>query len=254
VTEGLKPFWRYYGGKWRAAPRYPAPRHRTIVEPFAGSAGYALRYHALDVVLVERYAVVAEMWRWLVGASASEVRAIPEVDHVAALPDWVPAGARHLVGFSMSSAVASPRSTLSVGKRRLREQGRSMEGWNAALRERVARQVGAIRHWKVIEGDYTESPDVEATWFVDPPYSNAAGSHYVHSAVDYPGLGAWCRARRGQVIACENAGATWLPFRPFAVLKAGPNSAGSHEVVWINDDAAPEAWKQGALFSESLPA
>jgi hypothetical protein len=32
----LRPFWRYYGGKWRAAPRYPAPRYDTIIEPFAG--------------------------------------------------------------------------------------------------------------------------------------------------------------------------------------------------------------------------
>jgi hypothetical protein len=29
------PFWRYYGGKYRAAPLYPAPRHKTIVEPLA---------------------------------------------------------------------------------------------------------------------------------------------------------------------------------------------------------------------------
>jgi len=40
----LRPFWRYYGGKWRAAPRYPAPRHDLIIEPFAGAAGYAMRY------------------------------------------------------------------------------------------------------------------------------------------------------------------------------------------------------------------
>jgi len=33
----LKPFWQYYGGKWRAAPHYPKPRHDTIVEPFAGA-------------------------------------------------------------------------------------------------------------------------------------------------------------------------------------------------------------------------
>ena len=39
----LKPFWRYYGGKYRAAPAYPPPRLGTIVEPFAGSAGYSLR-------------------------------------------------------------------------------------------------------------------------------------------------------------------------------------------------------------------
>jgi hypothetical protein len=34
----LRPFWRYYGGKWRAAPRYPRPTHDTIIEPFAGAA------------------------------------------------------------------------------------------------------------------------------------------------------------------------------------------------------------------------
>lgn len=43
MTKALKPFWRYYGGKYRAAPRYPVPLHRTIVEPFAGAAGYSLR-------------------------------------------------------------------------------------------------------------------------------------------------------------------------------------------------------------------
>lgn len=96
----LRPFWRYYGGKYRAAPRYPQPRHGTIIEPFAGSAGYALRYHRLDVVLVERYAVIAEMWRWLVAATAAEVLAIPDVEHVDALPGWVqkPTSARPPAG------------------------------------------------------------------------------------------------------------------------------------------------------------
>ena len=40
----LRPFFCYYGGKWRAAPKYPPPEHDTIVEPFAGAAGYATRY------------------------------------------------------------------------------------------------------------------------------------------------------------------------------------------------------------------
>lgn len=74
---GLRPFWRYYGAKWRIAPRYPAPRHRTIVEPFAGAAGYSLRYPDRDVILVEKYHVIAEIWRWLIAATPDEVRAIP---------------------------------------------------------------------------------------------------------------------------------------------------------------------------------
>lgn len=29
----LKPFFYFYGGKWRAAPKYPRPEHDFIVEP-----------------------------------------------------------------------------------------------------------------------------------------------------------------------------------------------------------------------------
>jgi hypothetical protein len=36
--SNLKPFIRLYGGKYRAAPRYPKPLHDT---PFAGAAGYS---------------------------------------------------------------------------------------------------------------------------------------------------------------------------------------------------------------------
>lgn len=32
---GLRPFWSYYGGKWRIAERYPRPAFDRIIEPFA---------------------------------------------------------------------------------------------------------------------------------------------------------------------------------------------------------------------------
>ena len=226
------PFWRYYGGKFRAAPRYPKPTHGTIIEPFAGAAGYALRYPDLEVILVERYAVVAEMWRYLIGTTPEEVRRIPTVEHVDDLPGWVPEGARSLVGFAMNSATVSPRLQLSAGRKKLTAMGRRFEGWNAAQRERVAAQVPIVKHWRIIEGDYTDAPNLTATWFVDPPYSNRAGSYYVHSDVDYAALGSWCQARAGQTIVCENEGATWLPFQPFATFKAGINGSGSKEVIW----------------------
>lgn len=41
----LRPFFTYFGAKWRAAPHYPPPTHPTVIEPFAGAAGYALRHH-----------------------------------------------------------------------------------------------------------------------------------------------------------------------------------------------------------------
>lgn len=233
------PFWRYFGGKWRLAPTYPAPRHRVIVEPFAGAAGYALRHASHDVVLVDRYPVICEVWRWLIGSSPADVRAIPCVESTDDLPSWVPEGARHLVGFCMNNAVTRPCRTLSVGRKRMEARGRRFEGWNVAHRERVARNVQAIKHWRVIEGDYTAAPSVEATWFIDPPYQEA-GRLYVHGpkSIDFASLGAWCRERRGQVIACENAGATWLPFVPHREAKAGPAHGVSSEVVWISRGAA----------------
>lgn len=233
----LKPFWRYYGGKWRAAPYYPPPRYDTIVEPFAGSAGYAMRYPDRRVILVEMYAVVAEMWRYLIGVSPEEIRRIPLVDAVDDLPSWCSQGARWLVGFAMNAATTHPCKVLSSGRKKLRAAGRVFEGWSEALRERIACQVDSIRHWRIIEGDFSAAPDIEASWFIDPPYSNRAGSRYAHAAeMDYERLAAWARSREGQVIVCENAGATWLPFRPFKKLKAGVNGQGSEEVVWIKEE------------------
>jgi hypothetical protein len=216
----LRPFIRYYGGKWRAAPLYPAPLHRTIVEPFAGAAGYSLRHRRHDVVLVEKYAV-----------SPAEVLRVPLVESVDDLPSWVPAGARVLVGFQMVPATHHPSRNLTAWSR---ERG---WGWTVRMRHLVASQVDAIKHWRIIEGDYTEAPDVEATWFVDPPYNNRAGSHYPCGSdrIDYAALGEWSRARLGQTIVCENEGADWLPFRPFAQLRRGLNKGeGSREAIWTN--------------------
>lgn len=233
----LRPFWRYYGAKWRIAPRYPEPRHRTIIEPFAGAAGYSLRYPDRDVILVEKYHVIAEIWRWLIAATPDEVRAIPTVDAVADLPAWVPQGARWLVGMSMNTAAAEPRLTLSAGCRAHRARGHGrLWGWTAPMRERVANQVGAIKHWRVIEGDYAAAPDVEATWLVDAPYRGRQGRHYIHHSghIDYPALARWCRARRGQTIVCEAAGADWLPFVPFGSVR-GMRAKVSHEAIWEPD-------------------
>jgi len=190
------------------------------------------------VILVEKYHVIAEIWRWLIGADPAEIRAIPEVDAVADLPEWVPQGARWLVGFSMNSVASTPRRTLSAGRRMLRAANRQFEGWTPSLRDRVSQQVTAIRHWRIVEGDYTAAPDIEATQYIDPPYQGRPGSHYTHGSrkIDYPALARWCRARRGQTIVCESATADWLPFVPFGSVR-GMSGAASREAIWWSDSA-----------------
>jgi hypothetical protein len=235
----LRPFWYYYGSKARVSPRYPQPLYPTIVEPFAGAAGYSLRHFQRNIVLVEKYNIVAGVWRYLITARRSEVMRIPiDIDHIDDLPSWVPQEARWLIGFHMNHASVSPRNKLSAGRKKnaARSDKPTCQGWTLPIRQRVADQLQYIRHWKIIEDDYTEAPNLKATWFIDPPYNNSVGRCYVHHELDYDALGVWSVQRDGQVIVCENEGADWLPFKPFATLKAGVNGKGSKEVVYTHVD------------------
>jgi hypothetical protein len=66
-------------------------------------------------------------------------------------------------------------------------------GWNARSRERIASQVERIRHWQIVQGDYAKAPDVDATWFIDPPYVGRAGRHYPFQPDDFAALGKFDR-------------------------------------------------------------
>lgn len=233
---GLKPFFCFYGGKWRAAPRYPAPKHRRVIEPFAGAAGYAMRHHHADVVLVETDPLIASLWRWLIGASEREILTLPLEVGTTVRDLGLAPGPSALIGFWLNKGTSAPAQRPSAW---MREGLRPRSFWGVEIRQRIASQVGAIRHWTLIEGNYTDAPDDDATWFVDPPYEGA-GQHYRSAPLDYRALGRWCRGRRGQVIVCENEGATWLPFEPYLSIKAREGQGGgrtSAEAVWIRNIA-----------------
>lgn len=231
---GLKPLFTFYGGKWRAAPHYPAPAHDTIIEPFAGSAGYSLRYPDRRVILVERDPLIAATWRYLIRVSPSEILALPDIAMDQTVDD-VPLSedARLLIGWWIHKGSTMPCKRPSAW---MRSEQRPNSYWGQTIRARIASQVESIRHWEIIEGDYRLAPTVSATWFIDPPYQ-IAGKHYRHSAVDYPRLAEWCLGREGQTIVCENVGADWLPFEPWRNIKASPAKHGgkvSHEAIWMH--------------------
>jgi hypothetical protein len=238
-VTAVGPFWRYYGGKWRAAPRYPAPTRGLIVEPFAGAAGYACRYPDRDVLLIDADPIIAGIWRWLIQATPDDVRAVGDIPEGGTVDDIdAPQEARWLAGFWCNNGVAQPckrpSKWASIG-----DSGHNWGGWGPTARERIAKDVPRIRHWRVIHGTYGDAPDVEASWFVDPPYQAAAGRHYRHDAVDYADLGAWVMGRKGQVIACDQRGADWLPWTGAITLKASDGAARSgrsEEVVYVRDD------------------
>ena len=230
----------YFGGKWKYAARYPRPEHDTIIEPFAGSAGYATAYYKRNVILVEKSPTVAALWRYLLSVKAEEVLRLPILragERVSDIPGLCPE-ARTLLGFKIGQGSQSPRDKCSPW---------GANEWDEKAREKLAIQVELIRHWKIIEGDYTKAPDVKATWFIDPPYQ-VEGFRYMASgnAIDFPALGAWCRSRKGLVMVCENAGADWLPFVPLYEMQGStrtveadgkPGAKKSVEVLWIERTA-----------------
>ena len=247
----LRPFWRYYGGKWRNAPHYPQPEHDTIVEPFAGAAGYSLRYAHKRVILIDANPKVAAIWRYLIATSAEDIRALPDIPEGGTVNDCdMPQEARWLAGFWCNGGSVAPGLSASAWSRDLGQDAHNWSGWGYKSRERVASQVGSIRHWRVIEGDYRDAPDIAATWHVDPPYSTKAGSYYPNQPDGFPALGEWCRTRRGLVMVCEQNGADWLDFQPiasFRSLESAHRPRRSSEVIWLN--RSPVGWGvQQGLF------
>lgn len=226
----LHRFFFYFGSKAQLGRHYPPPRHETIVEPFAGGAGYSLWYPHARVTLMDKDPQVVALWRYLTAASEREILRLPLLERNQQVSDlqcgeverllisrWVaaaPHGAQRFGGY----AKADPEWW-----------------WSRTVRARLASQVSKIRHWKVIDGSYHDAPDVESTWFIDPPYEVAGKTYTCGSQeIDFEHLGAWCRSRRGQVIVCENDGATWLPFRPFRRVKSMGNRA-TTEAIWTNE-------------------
>ena len=170
ANKQLRPFFGYFGGKWRDALRnYPAPEHPLIVEPFAGSAGYTLEYPDRQVVLCEVDPTIAAVWSYLIHVKPEEINAIPDVSPGTTVDDLnVCPEAKWLVGFWLNRATSYPRKSPSKW---MRDGIRPGSFWGDRVRSTIAAQVTHIRHWQVHNCSYEKAPISEdATWFIDPPY------------------------------------------------------------------------------------
>ena len=228
----------YYGAKNRIASKYPKPIHETIIEPFAGSAGYSLHHYQKNVILIEKDEKTFGALHYLINAKSCEIMSLPLLSIDDDLRDMnLPNEARWLIGFWLNNGVASPVNRLSKWAR---EAGNCSQYWSEKCRARLASFSEMIKHWKIIHGSFDNAPDIQATWFIDPPYQKA-GDRYKCSSkeIDFVRLADWCKSRRGQVMVCENKGASWLPFNDFCSM-SGANKRGngrrkSIEVIWTNE-------------------
>lgn len=229
----LRPFFLYFGGKFQNAPKYPRAECPTIIEPFAGAAGYSVRrYSGRKVILFDKSPIISGIWWYLIHTKEEEILRLPsKVEHIDLLPSTIPQEAKWLMGFWMNAASAVPCKQPSQWKR---DYPKNSIGWNRA-KLIVAKQLKYIRHWKVMESDYQEIPNIKGTWFIDPPYQTQ-GVHYPYNKIDFDHLSGWISNRNGQVIVCENDGATWLPFIPLKDCKAANKRQsgirGTKEVIY----------------------
>lgn len=224
----MRVFFPYFGAKFMRAPKYPAPRCEHIIEPFAGAAGYSIRHNAREVTLIDASHYVAGVWDFLIRATERDILSLPIMspgDDVVDLP--IHQEAKWLLGFWVNQGSSVPKRTMGG-----RASNRKFGTWGVEPRARLAGQVGQIKHWKITHGDYREAPDVDATWFIDPPYQTQ-GKQYPSQIDDFNALADWCKSRAGQVMVCEAADATWLPFEPVTTV-AGSSHRISTEMLWEN--------------------
>ena len=69
----------YYGSKSKIVDYYPPPKHKKIIEPFAGSARYSLKYWDNDVLLIDKYDVIVDVWNYLKNATEKDILGLPQL-------------------------------------------------------------------------------------------------------------------------------------------------------------------------------
>jgi hypothetical protein len=198
----------YYGRKKKIARHYPAPNFDTIIEPFAGSAAYSLfgDHWKKQVILYEKDTRVAAIWEWLINeATPSLIDAMPDLRVGEKSSEFL-----HII--HAASKMAFTYKTIKVTSVLERN-------WEVSKRV-MADSLYKVRHWKIVCGDYTQAPDLAATWFIDPPYKGDPGTGYKHGSgsLDYVALAAWAQARKGEIICCEGEFGDYLPFKPLMTL------------------------------------
>lgn len=228
----------YYGSKSKIVDYYPPPKYGKIIEPFAGSARYSLKYWQNDVLLVDKYPVIVDVWNYLKNASEKDILGLPKLKHGDSLRNYeLSEIEKQFLSFLICAGSTGNRQ--NVG---------SMKGINVENDlKNIANQLFKIRHWNIKLADYNEIENENATWFIDPPYM-FGGHEYKCSNknIDFDKLAEWCKERNGQAIVCENTKATWLPFKPMKEMQG--TMFKTTEAIWSNHKTNYDAVQQSLQF------
>jgi len=212
----------YYGRKKQIAKHYPTPNFDCIIEPFAGSAAYS--FHAdnwnKQVILIEKDEKVFAIWEWLINeATPSAIRNMPDLKPGEKSSEFL-----HII--HAATKMAFKYKTIKVTPVLARN-------WEISKRV-MSENLFKIKHWSVICGDYSTAPNIEATWFIDPPYKSEPGMGYAQSSalVDYSSLSTWCLERKGEIICCEGEYGDYLPFSTLLNLKGVAGKSSKEKIFY----------------------
>lgn len=212
----------YYGRKKKIAKHYPAPNYECIIEPFAGSAAYS--FHSENwrkqVILIEKDTKVASIWDWLINeATPQEILRLPDLKVGEKSSEFL-----HII--HAASKMAFKYKTITVTPVLARN-------WEISKRV-MAGNLSKIKHWQIICGDYTMAPNIEATWFIDPPYKSEPGMGYGFSSalIDYKYLAEWSMSRMGEIICCEGEYGDYLPFDTLLDLKGVAGKSSKEKIFY----------------------
>ena len=214
----------YYGRKKQIAKHYPKSIFDTIIEPFAGSAAYSLYGNNWEkrVILIEKDEKVFDIWDWLINhATENDIQNLPELKVGEKSSEFL-----HIV--HAATKMAFHFKTIKVTPVLARN-------WEISRRI-FLQNLYKIKHWEIYKADYSSAPNIEATWFIDPPYKGLSGMGYRHSSkiLNYETLAQWTLKRKGEIIFCEGIEADYLPFKPLIELK-GVAGKSSKEMIYYQN-------------------
>lgn len=213
----------YFGSKSKLVKLYPKPIYDTIVEPFCGSARYALEYFDRNVIINDINPKIVSVWHYLKHASKGDILSLPVLkvgDHIDNfnLTD----AEKWLIGFELCRGKFEPRKVVNL-----------YSNWSQA-QKRIADNVWKIKHWEIKNIPYQQLFDYMATWFIDSPYKlEDWNKHsYPFRDINYQELAQWCKDRQGQVIVCGGTYDDWLPFENLKPVWNGLNKLGYEKVYY----------------------
>jgi hypothetical protein len=218
--------WSYYGRKTKVVQYYPAPLYDTIIEPFAGTAVYSLYKDnwKKNIILIDKYKLIMDLWAYLQMCDSDTIMNLPDLELRQDIRELdLSKELKWLIGFYISQGSAIPKHTV---------QKWGVRDWHRN-RKYISNNLYKIRHWTLINGDYRDIDNFEATWFIDPPYQYGH-KYYKHRDIDYKELKEWVLSRKGQVIVCENTKADWLDFKVLKEMHGQVHK--TTEAIWTNGD------------------